>query len=161
MPRISGVIVVNEYTVQIVDCAQAIDCQALTLQTTDIFAAGPTISNSIDNSTCAITYTSRAQLASGILEYNGQTSLPNSSIYLSVVDNLGEVDPAHSFVIRELLPYSLAGSKVGQSSIFICSPQQTCEVSLPCVNVHGNCINFADMNISFPSPAFGMSLASR
>ena len=95
---------------------QGNDCQLLELQTSDSFISGPAIANSVDNSTCGISYTSRAQLASAMLEYNGQTSLPNGSIFLSIVDSLEDIDPSRSFVIPPLLPYSKAGSKVGDFS---------------------------------------------
>ena len=91
---------------------QVIDCQLLQLQTSDTFVAGPAIGNSIDNSTCAVSYTSRAQLVSGTLMYDGISSLPNGSIHLSVLDSLENLDPGCSFVIPELQPYSLAGSRV-------------------------------------------------
>lgn len=47
-----------------------------------------------------------------MLSYNGLTSLSNASLQLSVLDNVGLPDPSRTFVIPQLLPYTMAGSMV-------------------------------------------------
>ena len=93
-------------------CMQAANCQLLKLETSDAFTSGPTITAAIDNSTCLVAYVSQAQSSTGLVAYNGQSSLTNGSLHLSVFDAAEALDPARSFIMPEILPYTVAGSKV-------------------------------------------------